>query len=356
MAARLGEVHYQALHHFVAVSPWDWRPVRRRLAEVLTAALAPTAWVVDDTGFPKDGSCSVGVQRQYSGTLGKTANCQLGVSVNAVTEQASCPLDWRLFVPERWDQEVMATRRAACHLPEQVHHRPKWQLVLDMLDELAGWQLVAPVLLADSGYGEVGEFRGGLDARQVPYLVEVRADTSAYPEQVRPVAATYSGKGRRPRPRYRDQPSSLRQLALAVGPQACVDLIWRRGSRGLQRGRFLAVRVRPAGVTPRRLARAAGTELAVRWLLVEWPPGKPEPTKYWLSSLPEGTPLVDLVRLARSRWRVEQDYRELKGALGLDHFEGRSFPGWHHHVTLVSVAHGFLTLERLRSPNLVASA
>jgi len=181
MAARLGEVHYQALHHFVAASPWDWRPVRRRLAEVLCGALSPTAWVVDDTGFPKDGSCSVGVQRQYSGTLGKTANCQLGVSVNAITEHASCPLDWRLFLPERWDEEAMATRRAVCHLPEGVHHRPKWQLVLDMLDELAGWQLHPPVLLADSGYGEVGEFRGGLDARQLPYLVEVRPTPAPTP-------------------------------------------------------------------------------------------------------------------------------------------------------------------------------
>jgi SRSO17 transposase len=356
MAQRLGEVHYQALHHFVAVSPWDWRPVRRRLAEVLVGALGPVAWVVDDTGFPKDGRCSVGVQRQYSGTLGKTANCQLGVSVNAVTEQASCPLDWRLFLPQRWDEDAMAARRAACHLPEQVHHRPKWQLVLDMLDELGGWELGPPVLLADSGYGEVGAFRAGLDTRQIPYVVEVRADTSAYPEQVRPSVAPHKGRGRRPRPRYRDQPSSLTELALAAGEQACVELIWRRGSKGLQRGRFLAVRVRPGGVTPRRLARAAGEELPVRWLLAEWPAGKPEPTKYWLANLPQATPLVDLVRLARLRWRVEQDYRELKGALGLDHFEGRGWVGWHHHVTLVSVAHGFLTLERLRSPNLVASA
>jgi SRSO17 transposase len=204
--------------------------------------------------------------------------------------------------------------------------------------------------------GGVGEFRWGLDARQVPYVVEVRADTSAYPEHVHPVTAPYSGLGRRPRPRYREAPSSLKQLAMAAGEQAGVELIWRRGSKGLQRGRFLALRVRPGGVTPRRLARAAGEELPVRWLLAEWPPGKPEPTKYWLSSLPGATPLVELVRLARLRWRVEQDYRELKGALGLDHFEGRGWPGWHHHVTLVSVAHGFLTLERLRSPNLVASA
>jgi SRSO17 transposase len=356
MAQRLGEVHYQALHHFVATSPWDPGPVRRRLAEVLCGALSPTAWVVDDTGFPKDGDHSVGVQRQYSGTLGKTANCQLGVSVNAITEHASCPLDWRLFLPESWDEAAMATRRAACHLPEQVHHRPKWQLVLDMLDELAGWDLHPPVLLADSGYGEVGEFRWGLDARQIPYVVEVRSDTSAYPEHVHPVAAPYSGKGRRPRPRYHHTPSSLKELALAAGQQACVDLIWRRGSKGLQRGRFLALRVRPAGVTPRRLARQAGGELPLRWLLVEWPHGKPEPTKYWLANLPEATPLVELVGLARSRWRVEQDYRELKGGLGLDHFEGRGWVGWHHHVTLVSVAHGFLTLERLRDPKPAESA
>jgi SRSO17 transposase len=315
---------------------------------------------VDDTGFPKDGPHSVGVQRQYCGTLGKTANCQLGVSVNAVTEQASCPLDWRLFVPEGWDDAAMAERRTACHLPERVHHRPKWQLALDMLDELDQWELAPPVLVSDSGYGEVGEFRVGLDDRQVPYVVQVKADTSAYPEQARPTVVPYKGRGRRPRPRYPGKPASLKQLALAAGQRSCVELIWRRGSKGLQRSRFLVLRVRPAGVTPRRQAAAradgAGWELPVRWLLAEWPQGEPAPSKYWLSNLPETTPLVELVGLARLRWRVEQDYRELKGALGLDHFEGRGWVGWHHHVTLVSVAHGFLTLERLRHPKPTASA
>jgi SRSO17 transposase len=321
-------------------------------------ALEPTAWAVDDTGFPKDGDHSVGVQRQYCGTLGKTANCQLGVSVNAVTEQASCLLDWRLFLPESWDDDTW--RRAACQVPAAVRHRPKWQLVLDMVDELSTWGLVPPVLVADAGYGEVGEFRQGLDDREIGYVVQVKADTSAYPEHVRPTTAPYTGRGRRPRPRYRDKPASLKQLALAAGQSACVDLIWRRGSKGLQRSRFLGLRVRPAGVTPRRqaAARADGAEweLPVRWLLVEWPADKAEPVKYWLSNLPETTPLVELVRLGKLRWRVEQDYRELKGALGLDHFEGRSWTGWHHHVTLVSVAHGFLTLERLRRPKQVASA
>jgi SRSO17 transposase len=307
MAARLGEVHYQALHHFVSVSPWDWRPVRRRLAERLVAELQPTAWAVDDTGFPKDGDHSVGVQRQYSGTLGKTANCQLGVSVNAVTEAASCPLDWRLFLPESWEDDTR--RRVACHLPERVHYRPKWQLVLDMVDELRTWELTPPVLVADAGYGEVGEFRQGLDDRDIGYVVQVKADTSAYPEHVCPVAAPYKGKGRRPRPRYRDKPASLKQLALAAGQSAGLELIWRRGSKGLQRSRFVALRVRPAGVTPRRQAAAradgAGWELPVRWLLVEWPANKAEPVKYWLANLPETTPLVELVRLGKLRWRVE---------------------------------------------------
>jgi SRSO17 transposase len=361
MAERLGgEVHYQALHHFVGVSPWDWRGVRRRLAERLVGALDPVAWAADDTGFPKDGDCSVGVQRQYSGTLGKVANCQLGVSVNAVTEQASCPVGWRLFLPERWDQECMAARRAACRVPDAVRHRPKWQLVLDVLDELDGWGLRPPVLLADPGYGEVGEFRAGLDDRQVPYVVQVKADTGAYPEQVQPTSAPYGGRGRRPGPRYRERPSSLKELATSAGRQTCAELIWRRGSKGLQRSRFLALRVRPAGVTPRRQAAGradgAGWELPVRWLLVEWPADQPEPVKYWLSNLGADTPLVELVRLGKLRWRIEHDYRELKGALGLDHYEGRSFQGWHHHVTLVSLAHGFLTLERLRRPKQVASA
>jgi SRSO17 transposase len=179
-------------------------------------------------------------------------------------------------------------------------------------------------------------------------VVQVKADTSAYPEQTRPTVAPYSGRGRRPRPRYRDKPASRKQLALAAGQSAGVELIWRRASKGLQRSRFLALRVRPAGITLRRQAAArtadsVGWELPTRWLLVEWPATKAEPVKYWLSNLPETTPLVELVRLGKLRWRVEQDDRELKGALGLDHFEGRSWPGWHHHLSLVSVAHGFLT-------------
>jgi SRSO17 transposase len=163
MASRLPDGNEQALQQFISQSPWDWRPVRQRLATQMTAAVDPDAWIVDDTGFPKFGNASVGVARQYSGTLGKVANCQAGVSIHAATDQASCPIDWRLFLPESWDADT--ARRRAAHLPEAVRHRPKWQLVLDMLDELGGWGGAPPVVVADAGYGDSGELRLGLEAR-----------------------------------------------------------------------------------------------------------------------------------------------------------------------------------------------
>jgi SRSO17 transposase len=343
MAERLPDGNEQALQQFVSQSPWDWRPVRQRLATQLTAAVDPDAWIVDDTGFPKFGTASVGVARQYSGTLGKVANCQVGVSIHAATDQASCPIDWRLFLPESWDAD--AGRRRAAHLPEQVRHRPKWQLVLDMLDELAGWGLSPPLVVTDAGYGESGELRLGLEERGLAYVAQVKGTTSAYPEAVAPQVAPYSGRGRRPRARYRTRRSSLAELVVTAGRSAVKTVAWREGVRGKLRSQFVALRVRPAGVKLRRAV--GGGELQVRWLLAEWPTGQPEPVKYWLANLPEDTPLVELVRLAKLRWRIEHDYRELKDGLGLDHFEGRSFSGWHHHVTLVSVAHAFCTLQRL---------
>jgi SRSO17 transposase len=343
MAQRLPDGDEQALQQFVSQSPWDWRPVRQRLATQMTAAVDPDAWIIDDTGFPKFGNASVGVARQYSGTLGKVANCQVGVSIHAATDQASCPIDWRLFLPESWDAD--AERRRAAHLPEAVGHRPKWQLGLDMVDELGAWGLAPPVVVADAGYGESGELRLGLEARGLAYVVQVKATTSAYPEAVAPQLASYPGRGRRPRPRYRATRSSLAALVTAAGPLAAKTVAWREGTRGRLRSRFVVLRVRPAGVKLRRAV--AGGELPVRWLLAEWPAGQPEPVKYWLANLPDDTPLQELVRLAKLRWRIEHDYRELKDGLGLDHFEGRSFGGWHHHVTLVSAAHAFVTLQRL---------
>lgn len=341
MAARLADGDEQCLQQFVSQSPWEWEPVRERLATRLNAALEPLAWIIDDTGFPKAGRYSVGVARQYSGTLGKVGNCQIGVSVSAASEGASCALDWRLFLPEAWDED--AERRAKAHLPESERHREKWRLALEMLGELRAWGLSPPPVVADAGYGEITAFRAALEERELLYVVEVKAQTSAYGEDVLPERPAWRGTGRKPAARYRRPPASLRSLALAAGSAARREVVWREGSRGPMAARFLALRVRPANVG---LRRAHPEALPLAWLLCQWPEDEAAPTKYWLANLPAETTLFELVRLAKLRWRIEQDYRELKDALGLDHFEGRSFRGWHHHVTLVSLAHGFLTLQR----------
>jgi len=354
MAARLADGDEQCLQQFVNQSPWDWAPIRERLAVRMVEEIEPAAWAIDDTGFPKFGRESVGVARQYCGALGKIGNCQIGVSINAVSDEASCPIDWRLFIPAEWDHD--SERRARCRLPEGERHRPKWAQAIEMLDELAGWGLRPAVIVADAGYGEITEFRQALEQRQLPYVVQVKGVTSVLGAHAEPTLAAWKGRGRPPVARYDQKRSSLRELALAAGEGALSEIVWREGSRGQLRSRFLALRVRPANVKLRRAAANNATELPVRWMLTEWPPGAQEPTKYWLADLPADTPLPQLVALAKIRWRIEHDYRELKDALGLDHFEGRSYPGWHHHVTLVAVAHAFLTLERTRRPQARAAA
>jgi SRSO17 transposase len=351
MAARLEDGDEQCLQQFVNQSSWSADAVRECLALRMSAEIAPEAWVIDDTGFPKFGRMSVGVARQYCGALGKVGNCQVGVSISAVTAQASCPIDWRLFLPAEWDDDP---RRAACRVPDDVHHAPKWQLALDMLDELIGWGIVPAPVLADAAYGDVTELRMALQVREIGYVLDSRGVTSALPESATPQRPAWSGRGRPPGPRYRRPFSTLAELALAAGEQACVEVCWREGTRAAMTSRFVALRVRPSNVKLR--TADPGAELPVCWLLAEWPDASPAPTDFWLSNLPPETPIERLVALAKLRWRVEQDYRELKDALGLDHFEGRSWTGWQHHVTLVSVAHGFLTTERLRRPPQRAAA
>lgn len=358
MAARLPDGDEQCLQQFVYQSPWDWVPVRRALARRMSRELSSEAWVIDDTGFPKFGKLSPGVARQYSGTLGKVGNCQIGVSVNAATEDASCPLDWRLYIPEEWDEqtEFNQQRRRKARLPEDLHHTEKWRLALLMIDELIAWGIKPPVVLGDGAYGDTTELRSGLEQRDLQYVLDVKGTTSAYGEEVEPERPAYGGRGQPPKTRYRAKPSSLKELALAATKKAAVSVTWREGTRGKMSSRFLALRVRPANIELRRAAHQAGEELPVRWLICEWPSKEKEPTKYWLSNLPASTPLKQLVRLAKMRFRIEQDYRELKDALGLDHFEGRSYRGSNHHVTLVSVAHAFLTLPRRRRPPARAAA
>ncbi|KRE50915.1 hypothetical protein ASG92_26395 [Arthrobacter sp. Soil736] len=358
MGDRLG-IDYQQLQQFVSSSPWPVEPVRRVLARNAIGTIGPEAWVIDDTGFKKDGPASPGVARQYSGTLGKIGNVQIGVSLHAATDAASCPLNWRLFLPEAWDDtcqdtpddaEAASARRAKAQIPDSVRHRTKWELALEMLDELAVWGHRPPLICADAGYGEVTPFRLGLTERQIPYVVAVKSTTSVYPATAMPELMGYAGRGPRPRTfRYQRAPSSVKDLA---GPrEAFTEITWRHGTRigpgnpqAQMRSRFAAVRVRPAN---RNVPRNPDGSLPELWLIAEWPADAAEPTDYWLSTLPEDTPLPALVRLAKIRWRIEHDYRELKQGLGLAHFEGRTFAGWHHHVTLVTAAHLFVTTQRL---------
>jgi len=341
MAARLPDGDEQGLQQFITDSPWRDAPVRRRLAVRMTGVIAPVGWVVDDTGLPKDGRFSPGVAHQYCGALGKTANCQVLVSVNAATDRASCPLGWRLFLPESWDQDE--ERRERARIPEDVGHVPKWQLALGIIDELIGWGLARRVVQADGGYGDITRFRTGLQERDLEYVVQVKGITSAQPAEATPVTPVYAGMGRPRVARYPEKALNLRALALAAGREHVHTIGWREGDRGPLASQFIAVRVRPANDEQRQ----DDGVLPERWLLAEWPEDKDEPVKYWLSNLPADTPLLTLVQLAKLRWRVEHDYRELKQCLGLDHYEGRTYRGLHHHLTSVTVAHAFLTCCRL---------
>jgi SRSO17 transposase len=360
MAARLG-VDHQRLQQFITSSTWDDGEVRERLARWAQQTIGPDAFVIDDVGFAKDGVDSPGVARMYSGTLGKTGNCQIGVSVHLVTDHASAAVNWRLFLPESWDDRLIGDpvaaqevrrRRARCKLDDTVRHREKWRLALDMLDEITGaWGLPGRPVVADAGYGDTTAFRLGLAERGLGYVVAVKPTTSAHPGDAVPTRPPYQGRGRPPTPRYPDDPTNLRTLALAVGRGALRIVTWRHGTRATTgnptaklRSRFLALRVRPAN---RDIPRSTDGSLGACWLLAQWPPGEPEPTDYWLSNLDQATPLRELVRLAKIRWRVEHDYRELKHGLGLDHFEGRSYAGWHRHVTLAAIAQAFCTQLRL---------
>lgn len=354
MAARLPDGNEQNLQQFVNQSPWDWLPVQRRICERMLPLVDPVAWAIDDVSVPKDGDMSVGVTRQYCGALGKRANCQVAVSIHAVSATASCPLQWRLFLPEDWAADPV--RRAKTGVPPQAGHWEKWRLAVDMLDALADWGMTPPVVVGDAAYGTTARLRAALDERRLAYVLAVRAEVTAHPFDAEPEAPARKGPvGCWPQPRYRRPAPSVAELATRLGQKAFTTVTWRTGSRGPMRSRFAALRVRPAGkAVERPLKAAAAAErgywdgvLPDCWLLAEWPAGAEAPTEYWLSNLPADTPLADLVRPAKARWRIEHDYRELKHGLGLDHFEGRSWTGWHHHVTLVTAAHAFLTEQRL---------
>jgi SRSO17 transposase len=343
IAQRLPEGNVQAIQQFIGQSPWDWNPVWEKLGQRMLAELeADPAWVIDDTGFPKQGTHSVGVARQYSGTLGKTGNCQVAVSVHHVGEQGNVPLGWRLYLPESWAQD--AERRKGAGIPEDVVFRKKWELALEIIDQVRGWGVPDQVVLADAGYGDATELREGLEQRGLSYAVGITPQVGVWLQPPELIVPEAKPTGRPPSAvRYGTQRPVMAQEA-ALKAKGWKKVRWREGTKGWLESRFWAMRVQ----TSHRYqdGRPPGKPV---WLLVEWPESEDAPTKYSLCDLPANYTLRGLVRLVKCRWKIEQDYHQLKEELGLDHYEGRNWQGWHHHVTMVMLAHAFLTLETLRA-------
>jgi SRSO17 transposase len=355
MAARLDPAHvpslHQALHHFVATAAWSdaavLTAVREQALPALTRQRPVTAWIIDDTGFPKKGKHSVGVTRQYCGQLGKQENCQVAVSLSAANDLASLPIAFELYLPEDWAGDP--ARRAKAGVPQDLTFRTKPQIALAQIRCALADGVPPGVILGDAGYGITTSFRTALSGLSLPYVLGVQSTMGVWPPGCDPLPPTpWSGKGRLPKLRRRDaehQPVAAKDLAFALPPSAWQTVSWREGSRGELSGRFAAVRVRPSHRDYWRTEPHPE-----EWLLIEWPEEKKEPSKYWLSTLPETTTLIDLVHTTKMRWRIERDYQELKQELGLDHYEGRGWRGFHHHATLCIAAYGFLVRERSLFP------
>lgn len=362
MAAKIDPGHvrarHQSMHHFVAHSSWDGEALLRVASDYALAQLerhAPvSAWVVDDTSVPKKGRHSVGVARQYCGVLGKRANCQVAVTVSLVNEMLSVPCAYRLYLPEEWAED--RERRAATGVPEDVVFRTKWQIAVDSIERLRAEGLPWAPVVADAGYGNITEFREALTKRGLVYAVAVGEETSVWPPGQEPLPpAPWTGRGARPtrlRRTPEHQPVSVRELAASLLNSELYDTVrWREGTRGRMASRFAAARVRPAHRDTERT-----TPRPIEWLLIEWPEGDSKPSHYWLSTVSDHATLEELVRLVQVRWRIERDFQELKDEIGLDHYEGRGWRGFHHHGVLCIAAYAFLAAERARlSPPLPVS-
>ncbi len=354
MAARLvdSESEIQAmrqrLQQAVTVATWGDDELFRRLALKLDGELPGVeAMVIDDTGLPKKGIHSVGVQRQYSGTLGRIDNCQVAVSLHLAGEAGSGCIGMRLFLPEAWASDPL--RRAKVGVPDEISFEHKWQIALAQIDDALGWGVRTHVVLADAGYGDCSEFRQGLIERGLHYVVGVQSGHCVWPPGVEPTPPLTDGGPGRPRTYWTAtaEPVRIEELACSIPYEQYQTVTWRDGSRGIQRSKFVALRVCPAENYRRGKAKPPQ---ATHWLVCQWPREKDSPAKFWLSNLPETTSLVSLVRFAKLRWRVERDYQELKQEIGLDHFEGRGWLGFHHHASLCAVAHAFLALQRALFP------
>ncbi|MDQ6807158.1 MAG: IS701 family transposase [Actinomycetota bacterium] len=349
-----GEADYQSLQQFLADSPWDPALVVRAVAERVAARIEVEAWVLDDTGFPKDGKRSPGVKRQYSGTLGKTGNCQIGVSVHAVGSNGTVPLGWALYLPEDWCNDP--ARRRTAKIPEDVEFQTKPALGVDLALRASGWRIKKAPVLGDCAYGNNTELRDRLHDAGLQYVLSVAPEATVFATETNfTIPERAGGPGRpsdRPLPDRDGEP--IGALIARMGEKRLKTVTFRDGPDGRPvKSRFMFVRVRSAHLwraKDRRWAKGDVLPPREEWLIAEWPKGRNEPTDYWLSDLPASTKPGRLARLARLRRKIELDYKQLKGELGLDHYEGRSWVGWYHHTALVTASHGFLTLERLRPP------
>ena len=351
MAAKLepmrASAKHQALHHFVAKAQWSDEEMLRRVAQWVVPKMDFAGggwWIIDDTGFPKKGKHSVGVARQYCGVLGKQDNCQVAVSVTLASEQGSLPVAWRLYLPQVWAED--APRREKAGVPESIGFETKTSIALSQIRTLLADGAPPYPVLADAGYGVDTAFRQELTALGLQYVVGVTSAVVVWPPGIEPLPPPpYTGKGRppvQPRRTTSRQPTSVKALAMGLSAQAFQTISWREGTNETLSGRFAAVRVRHAG--------SSGGKVRLRpqqWLLIQWSAGEPEPMKYWLSTLPEDTPINELVAVAHHRWRIERDYQDLKQEFGLGHYEGRGWRGFHHHASLCIASYGFLMAERL---------
>jgi SRSO17 transposase len=329
-------------------SSWLDQELYRRIATKLHGELPGCeAFVLDDTGFAKKGIYSVGVARQYSGTLGRTDNCQVGVSLHLAGEQGSGCIGFRLYLTESWTDDRKRCRAAG--IPDDVGYEPKWKLALELIDDALAWGVQPPVTLADCGYGDTTEFRDGLTERGLVYNVAVKGTTVVWRPGVVPKPPT-SRPGKTGRPRKRPnmgnhRPVPISELAKSLGRAAYRKVTWRQGARGKLASYFAAVRIRRAHGHSN--GQPPGDE---QWLLCEWPKDEKAPTKFYLSTQTASCSVKELVRTAHLRWRVERDYQDMKQEVGLDSYEGRTWRGFHHHAALCAAAHAFLALRRALSP------
>jgi SRSO17 transposase len=342
---------HQSLLHFVGQAPWSDAALMGRVRDWVLPKIERhgpiRAWIIDDTGFPKKGKHSVGVARQYCGQLGKQDNCQVAVSLSVANDAASLPIAWRLYLPQAWADDL--DRRKTAKVPADITFQTKPRIALEQI-RTAKAQGVAPgVVLADAGYGTDGAFRVGVTALDLTYVMGVLSTLSVWRPGEGPLPPKpWSGRGRPTSRMRRDgdhQPLSAKALAEELPPEAWHEVTWREGTNAQLSSRFAALRLRPASRDTER-----SEPHAEEWLLIEWPQGEAEPAKFWLSTLAADTPIAELVDTAKLRWRIERDYQDLKQELGLAHYEGRGWRGFHHHASLCIAAYGFLISLRETIP------